>query len=160
MAKHLLMILSLFFFSCVEDNKSSNDYELLCNENLNIQEFLDSGIQIISAKELADNYMNDTEYVLIDNRPKSKFSRGHIPGAINLTYFKDGSLENVLNKNILKETIKSKSVIFYCTGFFRACHASIDSIKKWGLLKQKVFWFKGGIREWIDNGYKLATDDG
>jgi len=73
---------------------------------------LDMDIRIISAKELHSHYLNNEKYTIIDNRPESKYRMGHIPKAINLTYFRDGSPANVLNKETLLEVAKNKTVIF------------------------------------------------
>lgn len=114
-------------------------------------------IKIISAKELHDNYLNNDKYVLIDNRPQYKFEKGHIAGAINLPYYQDGALENVLNQETLQKLSKGKKVIFYCTGNMRAYHASVDAIKKWGVPKDRIMWFKGGMNEWLEQGYSTVS---
>ena len=110
-------------------------------------------IKTITAKDLYENYLNNSSYQLIDNRPKEKFTAGHIRGAINLTYHSEGSPENVLNQKLLTEITKKKKIIFYCTGFERAYHASKIAITKWKIPKDRIIWFKGGMIEWIQAGY-------
>ncbi|MFW5879904.1 MAG: rhodanese-like domain-containing protein [bacterium] len=119
--------------------------------------FAQTDIKIISAKELHDKYLGKKDFVLIDNRPQFKYQMGHIKDALNLTYFKDGASENVLNKEILLKTIKDKKVIFYCTGHNRAYHAANDAITKWSIPKEKVIWFKGGMIEWNKERYPFVS---
>jgi len=121
---------------------------------INVQAYTgELDIKTITAKDLYENYLNNSSYQLIDNRPKEKFSAGHIKGAINLTYHSEGSPENVLNQKLLTEINKKKKIIFYCTGFDRAYHASQIAITKWKIPKDRIIWYKGGMIEWIQSGY-------
>ena len=62
--------------------------------------------------------------VFIDNRPESKFSIGHIEGAINLPFFVENDRSNKMTRENLATAIGDKEiVVFYCTGHERAYHA-------------------------------------
>lgn len=105
-------------------------------------------ITIISQEETKK--LIEKGVALIDNRPARKFNAGHIKGAINLPFYKAGDPTNVMTReNLIKAIGKKSNVVFYCTGFIRAENASKIAIK-WNI-KQKIYWYKDGYRDWSQN---------
>ncbi len=85
--------------------------------------------------------------VLIDNRPLSKFEKGHLEGAINLPFFAEDHPTNEMTRENLEKAIAGKkTVVFYCTGRMRA-HNALKQAKEWGI-KAEMYWYKNGFQEW------------
>jgi rhodanese-related sulfurtransferase len=93
-----------------------------------------------------DHFLQN-DAVFIDNRPESKFSLGHINGAINLPFFIENDPSNKMTREDLTKAIGDKKVVvFYCTGRLRAYHA-LKQAEKWGI-SAKMYWYKNGYEEW------------
>ncbi len=83
----------------------------------------------------------------IDNRPQHKFARGHIHGAVNLSYFTPDHSTNSMTKDNLSAALSGKDVaVFYCSGALRAYHA-IRQAQEWGITIP-MYWYKNGWAEW------------
>ncbi|MGM0596471.1 MAG: rhodanese-like domain-containing protein [Myxococcota bacterium] len=99
-------------------------------------------IQIIDTATLKKDFLGKPEVVLIDNRPPHKFKQlGHLPGAVNLPWFKQGHPTNVMTKELLSKHARGKTIVFYCTGAMRAWHAAKAALK-WGVPPEKIYWYK------------------
>jgi len=85
--------------------------------------------------------------LFVDNRPAFKFAAGHIPGALNMTYFEPGAEENSMEKSALLKAAGDREIVFYCTGYFRAYHAARQALA-WGMPPEKIHWYRGGFTEW------------
>jgi len=109
-------------------------------------------IKIIDAKELKNILNLNKDYILIDNRPSSKFSESHIKGALNLVYYDKADTNNTLDEKFFTNISKDKILIFYCSGFNRAYNASMLALS---LGFKKVYWFKGGMLEWQVNNFEI-----
>ncbi|OFZ46236.1 MAG: hypothetical protein A2381_11500 [Bdellovibrionales bacterium RIFOXYB1_FULL_37_110] len=116
---------------------------------------VEGSLEIITASELFNNYLNNKDYVLIDNRPFEKYQAGHIKGAINLVYFIEGDPQNTLTQETLKKHGHKKKIIFYCTGFDRSPNAAKIATTKWKIPSNRILLFKGGISEWLQKGYPI-----
>ena len=102
------------------------------------------GVKIVSAEEVVELILSQTDLVLIDSRKKTEFQNGHIEGAINLPNTK-------LTLRDFNKILPNKStlVLFYCNGI--RCLRSSDSIykvKAWGYTN--LIWFRGGWKEWME----------
>lgn len=109
-------------------------------------------VTIVTAEEVIDLILINPELIVIDSRKKTEFLKGHIEGAIN-----------ILNTKITRDEVeslspdKSKAILFYCNGI--RCLRSSDSIekvKRWGYTR--LFWFRGGWKEWSDKRLPVITD--
>jgi rhodanese-related sulfurtransferase len=110
------------------------------------------GTIIVSAEDVIEMILADPELVVIDSRKKTEYVKGHIEGAINI-------LNTELALEGLESVIPDRStpVLFYCNGV--RCLRSSDSITKavgWGYTK--VFWFRGGWKEWTEKRLPVVTD--
>jgi len=110
-------------------------------------------VNIVNIDEVREKYIGLNGVIFIDNRPKSKHeNEGHIEGSINLPYFDKGDATNVMTKELLeKHAKKTDTIVFYCSGAMRAHNAALAAIE-WGYDPQKIFWYKGGWREWKNQG--------
>jgi len=110
------------------------------------------GTTIVSAEEVVEMILENPKLVVIDSRKKTEYVKGHIEGAIN-----------ILNTELVLEGLesvipdRSTPVLFYCNGV--RCLRSSDSITRavdWGYTK--VFWFRGGWKEWTEKRLPVVTD--
>ena len=110
------------------------------------------GTIIVSAEDVIEMILADPELVVIDSRKKTEYVKGHIEGAINIL-----NTELALEGLELVIPDRSTPVLFYCNGV--RCLRSSDSITKvvgWGYTK--VFWFRGGWKEWTEKRLPVVTD--
>ena len=109
-------------------------------------------VTTVSAEEVIELILANSDLIVIDSRKKTEYQKGHIEGAINIlnTRLKREDLERV-------SPDKSTEILFYCNG--TRCLRSADSIKKakiWGY--SKLFWFRGGWKEWTEKRLPVVTD--
>ena len=93
--------------------------------------------------------------VLIDARSTAHYSQGHIPGSYQIDrYHLDEFVPPVLDA--MKE---AGYVMIYCAG--GECEDSIflatDLVYQWGIDKDVLYIFEGGMEEWKDLGLPIAT---
>jgi rhodanese-related sulfurtransferase len=86
--------------------------------------------------------------LLLDVREESEFAKDHLPGAVHLG---KGILERDIEARVPD---KSTELILYCGGGFRSALAA-DNLQKMGYTN--VISMDGGIRDWRERGYPLAT---
>ncbi len=108
------------------------------------------GTTRVSAEEVIGLVEKHDDLVIVDARKRSDFAKGHIDGAVSLpdTETTPESLAAVVPN-------KDTPVLFYCNGV--KCGRSVTSAKlaiKWGY--RKVYWFRGGVEEWMEKGYPLV----
>ncbi len=88
------------------------------------------------------------QFVLIDVREESEWSRGHVPGSIHL------------GKGVIERDIESKvpdhgtPIVLYCGGGFRSALAA-DNIQKMGYTD--VISMDGGWRGWTQAGLPVEN---
>ena len=109
-------------------------------------------VTIVSAEEVIEMILADSDLIVIDSRKKTEFQKGHIEGAINIlnTKLKREDLERIAPD-------KSGTILFYCNGI--RCLRSSDSINKakdWGY--NSLIWFRGGWKEWAEKRLHIVTD--
>jgi rhodanese-related sulfurtransferase len=102
------------------------------------------GMKEIDARQVYQ-MINSGDAIIIDNRHASLYENGHIPQALNMTYFKPDSPQNLMTREML-EPFQDKPLIFYCSGALRAYHAAQKAIE-WNI-SADIYWFKGGWPEW------------
>jgi rhodanese-related sulfurtransferase/tetratricopeptide (TPR) repeat protein len=104
-------------------------------------------IDVIAVKALLDQGVT-----VIDVRDAGNYSRGHIPGAINL----DLNLE-LTRENLANTVDKDDEVVFHCWG--GACKYSALACAKaalWGYTR--VHYFDGGFPAWKAAEFEVATN--
>jgi rhodanese-related sulfurtransferase len=143
-----LVVALTAFVSCTEDKAEPEKIQQESMSEKSVPE-----VNIISIDELKEKFLGKEGVVLIDNRPAFKHqNEGHFEGSVNLTYFKKGDHTNVMTLELLeKHAKKTDIIVFYCSGAMRAHNAALAAIE-WGYDPQKIFWYKGGWREWKAKG--------
>lgn len=104
-------------------------------------------------KEVDISYVKDKvnssqEFRLIDVREDHEWTLGHIPKA---THISRGVIERDIEKLIPN---KNEHIILYCGGGFRSVLAAYN-LQNMGYTN--VVSMDGGIREWLNCGYKLEV---
>jgi rhodanese-related sulfurtransferase len=106
-------------------------------------------IGLVQVKEMLDA----KQAVIVDARSAADFAQGHIAGAIALPL--EDARRNLSFPSRTK-IAKDAVIIAYCNGF--SCHDSMDLGKiliRAGYLS--VYVYEGGLPEWRDAGYPIAT---
>ena len=132
---------------------------------------LDEGIQTVGELEVLQLLklldINPEEYAIVDSRKPSWYKEITIPHSINIPYTDiayDANFPNDFEKNLnlLNVSIdknkldfsRAKKVIIFCNGSW--CSQSARAIKelvKLGYPKDKLFWYRGGLQDWIGLGF-------
>lgn len=117
----------------------ANDKAKLIDEISAYLEFADYGGGTIFAEQIPKNEY--PKMMIIDVRDSAQFSRGHIPGAINIDW------RQVLAKS--GSIPKNKTVLVYCnTGTLSAQAGFALRVSGWDNVKI----LQGGISEWTAKG--------
>jgi rhodanese-related sulfurtransferase len=102
-------------------------------------EFVDYGGGVIFAEQIPKEEW--PKMVLIDARDSAQFSKGHIPGAINMDWRQVLAKRNTIPKN--------KPVLIYCnTGSLSAQAGFALRVAGW----ENVLILQGGMAEWQAKG--------
>ncbi len=96
---------------------------------------------------IAKRLNNQESFVLIDVREDHEWAYGHIPTALHLSR---GIIERDIEKTIPD---KNTELVLYCGGGFRSI-LSAYNLQKMGYIN--VTSMDGGIRDWINSGYKVT----
>lgn len=110
------------------------------------------GATPVTAEELSDLIKGMDNLVLIDTRRELDFKSGTIAGSVSLPTSRPSpsALANVVPD-------KTTPVVFYCDGV--SCSQSIKAVKKaasYGYVN--IFWFRGGMDEWVQKGFPVTHD--
>lgn len=123
-------IFLLLFASILTASCSQNKQEF---QNISVTEFKNSNLQ---------------NAIILDVRTEEETSQGQIEGASSLDYY-GSNFENSLS--LIQ---KDKQVFVYCLSGGRSKKAA----KKLAEMGQfKVYNIEGGVRAWIEKGYKLTS---
>ena len=122
-------------------------------------------LEVLKFLKLLD--INPEEYAIIDSRKPSWYKEITIPHSINIPYtdiaFDEHFPEdfeknlNLLNVSVDKKNLdfsKAKKIIIFCNGSW--CAQSVYAIKELvnlGYPKDKLFWYRGGLQDWIGLGF-------
>ena len=108
------------------------------------------GAKLVTATEVIDLIMANSNIVIVDARRDTEYKKGHIEGAKNI-------LDVEMTPDNLASIIPKKhdQLIFYCNGprCLRSSHAAKKAVS-WGYTN--VYWFKGGWSEWKKNNFPIA----
>jgi rhodanese-related sulfurtransferase len=110
------------------------------------------GARRVSAEEAVESILSTPGLVVIDARREEEFAKGHIEGAVSL-------LNTRLDPERLATHVATKDtpMLVYCNG--ERCARSTDFVNKalaWGYTR--IYWFRGGWREWLAKGLPVAWD--
>ena len=108
-----------------------------------------SRIRECTVQNVKHSQDNNDEFTLIDVREESEWAVDHLPDAIHMG---KGVIERDIEKAIPDLAAK---IVLYCGGGYRSALAA-DNLKKMGYTK--VFSMDGGIRDWREAGFPIATD--
>lgn len=104
-------------------------------------------MKTLNREQLKNMVDRKDDFLLIDVLPIDSYEKAHIPGAVNVP-LEDGEF---LEKVGELAGSKDKRIVTYCANF--ACTASTEAAKKLDAEGYKaVFDYKGGIKDWTDEG--------
>jgi len=136
---------------------------------------LDEDIQTVGELEVLKLLqMFDFEpdkYALVDTRGKEWFEKITIPHAINIAKsdmildvdFPEDFVSNLKQLNVKQDKkgkldfTNAKHAIIFCNGSW--CTQSAKAIKelvKLGYPKKKLFWYRGGLQDWVGSGFTVV----
>ncbi len=136
---------------------------------------LDDEIQTVGELEvLKFLQMLDFEpenYVLVDTRRKEWFDKITIPHAVNIQKndmvldvdFPEDFAKNLKLLHVTQDKkgkldfSNAKNAILFCNGSW--CTQSAKAIKelvKLGYPKKKLFWYRGGLQDWVGSGFTVT----
>ena len=110
------------------------------------------GATPVTAEELSDLMKQMDNLVIIDSRLEEKESNRSIVGSHPLPYTRT-------SPDALSSLVPDKltPVVFYCDNL--GCPHSMKAIRKavsYGYVN--VFWFRGGLSEWVEKGFPTEND--
>ncbi|MDH5387027.1 MAG: rhodanese-like domain-containing protein [Gammaproteobacteria bacterium] len=110
------------------------------------------GAITVSAEEVIELILINSDLIVVDSRKKTEYAKGHIEGSINIlnTDMQHQDLEMVAPD-------KAKPILFYCNGM--RCLRSSDAVAKaleWGY--KNLFWFRGGWNEWTEKRLPVISE--
>lgn len=86
--------------------------------------------------------------VFLDARPEQDYQAGHIPGA----YVFDYQNPEKYVATVLPACQSAQQVLVYCNGGdCELSHLAARTLTQWGVPKEKLFVYGGGITEWTNN---------
>jgi len=126
-------------------------------------------IEVLKFLQLLD--FTPEKYIIVDVRNNEWFNKISIPHAVNIPYlnikyyedFPDEIDKNMLLLNVKKDKkgvldfSEAKEAIIYCNGSW--CPQSVKMIKAlvaMGYPKKKLFWYRGGLQDWIGSGFTVV----
>lgn len=92
--------------------------------------------------------VSGADFVLLDVRSPALFSRGHVPGAINLPHGR-------ITARRMAAWAEGTVFVAYCAG--PHCNGAARAALRLAGLGRPVKIMAGGITGWIDEGFELAT---
>lgn len=110
------------------------------------------GATKVTAERIFELYEELDDLVIVDSRKPADRANGYIEESIALPDFDT-------NAESLAEHLASKStpVVFYCNG--PRCGRSGNAVRKaLELGYNRVFWFRGGWKEWTENDFPFVKD--
>lgn len=113
-------------------------------------EFIDGTVRV-TAEEILELVNQHDELVFFDSREKNEILKGYIEGSIKL------DPADIYGASLAKYIRNAKTpIVFYCGD--ETCEQSIKSAKiATAEGYSNVYWFRGGIKEWINKGLPLVT---
>ncbi len=110
---------------------------------------ISKNIREIETSEVLKKIQKKANFLLIDVREDSEWSRGHLPHAMHLG---KGLIERDIEKKVPD---LDQEIVLYCGGGYRSAIAA-ESIQKMGYTN--VYSMAGGFRSWVDEGRPVVED--
>ena len=104
---------------------------------------LKSQLNNLTAEEFAVASDSTKDVVIIDVRTENEFKVGHLPNAINIDYFAEDLLEEILNLE------KEKDYFIYCRSGRRSIRVC-TWMRNGGFDNHKVFNLDKGLGDWLE----------
>ncbi len=130
----LLLIGSLLAISCQSGNNKVTDQ-------------ISQDILAKDAHQMIQQDLTDENFVILDTRTSSEYSRGHLQNALFVDYSSPSFKSEIENLD------KNKRYIIYCHSGGRS-KTTLNMMKKLGF--KEAYNMIGGIVAWSKSGYQLV----
>jgi len=104
----------------------------------------------ITPEALLESINSDAHRFILDVRSEKEFSKGHVPGAVNIPYGQIGG-----NIGQIKKLMEGGSVVVYCESGFRA-HLASEKLKELGI--DSILHLDGDMYAWRFLKYPQETN--
>jgi len=125
-------------------------------------------LEVLKFLKLLDT--SPERYAIVDARKPAWYKEISIPHAINIPYtdiafdahFPQDFTKNLALLNVTAEKdkldfSKAKQIIVFCNGSWCAQSArAIEELLKLGYPAEKLFWYRGGLQDWIGLGFTTS----
>lgn len=147
----ILILILITAPALAADDYSNCDVDVGCSDE--VADYEDVKVTILDLPEFKRLYQSESDYTLIDVRPKSSFDQRHIKGARSL-FVAQAKPEDI--KAALPD--KEERIVVYCSN--RRCPMSQHAAQLLIFLGYKnVANYKGGLEEWLRNGLPTGTSE-
>lgn len=107
-------------------------------------------IRMMSIDDLNALRNGNTDFLLVDARPRDQYAMAHIPGAVSMPLNEIPMYAGSLDKG--------RMIVTYCGNYH--CPISTKAAQALtGLGFTNVYDYKGGLKEWQEMGYATASGD-
>lgn len=96
------------------------------------------------AYDLIQKFQGDTNFIIIDLRPRNMFYEGHIENSIYYDVFSENF------DNWVSQLNKDKTYLLYCNAGYRSAIA-LDKMKQMGF--KNLYHMFEGLQEWKKQGF-------
>ena len=153
MRKNIVLVLLVVFFAalfvCKEGvAKNTTKKEAGMFEKIYNVAPVTDGVRKITYDQFMQLRNSGEKYVLVDVLSADSFKDGHIEGSISLPF------DTINEKSAKAKIAKGSHVVTYCASF--QCLASTKAASEIAKLGYKTLDYKGGLKEWQENGNKLV----
>ncbi len=112
----------------------------------------------ITAEELKEMIDKGAELVTVDTRDGESYTKGHIKGAVNITY--DANSDPMSRQMMLIALPMDKLIVTYCDCSDDASSANIaEELYKLGYDRDKVKVLSGGSIRWVNLKYPMVESN-
>lgn len=137
--------------------KTSRKCPPFCIEPMN----LGDGVTTVAELEVI-SFLKEKKGIVVDARTQDWYLRSTIPGSVNIPYTEIGSRLSELGCNKSGEgweCAAAKNVLLFCNGpWCSQSPTAIQTLRKAGYPGEKIFYYRGGMQDWLILG--LNTVDG
>jgi rhodanese-related sulfurtransferase len=111
----------------------------------------DPQVRVMRIDDLNVLKNGNTDFLLVDARPREQYYMAHIPGAVSMPLNEISAYVSGLDRN--------RMIVTYCGNYH--CPISTKAAMEFSRLGfTNVYDYKGGIKEWQEMGNAAATGSG
>ncbi|MGI4775806.1 MAG: rhodanese-like domain-containing protein [Janthinobacterium lividum] len=149
----LTSLSSLNVYSSSQDSVRSVLSDGKLQDNTKAIDFFESELNFtVNPYGVSQAIKEKKDIVIIDVRSEKDFAKGHIPGAVNVSYDKHGNF----NGSETEFNELRKDVVNYIYCYDLLCNLATRACLKFALLGYPVKEIKGGFEAWRKDNYPVT----